>query len=194
MIVRVIGNYGVGKTTLCKLLSRHFGGVAPAVRDWPSYNHFQKNPKKFAFQNQHEAIESIASLQNYPSIHKKNLFLDSSISAAIYIHSFDMLKQGLISIDQYSSLKKYAEKTNSFNKKNEIVFLLQANESSLRQRIIRRNRLDLNKHLAEIVRHQFLWSSYARKSRNRNLYILDGNKSKIENFYSACNILERKNF
>lgn len=169
--ISVIGAEGTGKSTLCDRLAAEVGGVSVVTPEWPSFQHFLKDPKTYGFQNQIEALSGCLQVYNkarhsYPGL---TIFLDMCPDRIHLVHSWLLKQRGFLSDYQWEVLQAqyvFACEVWPIN-----YIYLRASENVLQSRLAARGRMeDFSWNCVDIsmsrVRWEDLLASDWRQGKN----------------------------
>lgn len=184
MHIAIAGNIGVGKTTLTKLLAKHYGWTPhfENVTDNPYINDFYHEMERWSFNMQMHFLSSrfkkVKDIINSDgiSIQDRTIYEDANIFAP---NLHDMKLMSKRDYDNYKSLFSLIE---SFIKAPDLLIYLRADISTLVDRIRKRGREYENtisiEYLSRLNERYEAWISNYKKG---NLLIIDVNNNFVGN-------------
>jgi deoxyadenosine/deoxycytidine kinase len=183
MHIAVAGNIGSGKTTLTKLLSKHFNWI-PQYEDIdtnPYLASFYEDMQRWSFNLQvfflNERFKHIIEIRNKK---KKSVIQDRTIYEDAYIFAPNLHDMGLMSNRDYTNYITLFELIDSFIQPPELLIYLKADVSTLVSQIQKRGRpyedlirLDYLKNLNE------RYNAWAENYNKGKMLIIDVDENKF---------------
>ena len=142
MHIAIAGNIGVGKTTLCKLLSKHYkwSPLFEAVDDNPYLDNFYEDMQRWSFNLQVYFLNSRFRQVQDIAKSKKTIIQDRTIYEDAYVFAPNLQSMGLMTqrdYDNYLSLFKLMESVVS---PPDLLIYLRSDVPSLVNKIQKRGR------------------------------------------------------
>ncbi|MBP7210796.1 MAG: deoxynucleoside kinase [Paludibacteraceae bacterium] len=183
MHIAVAGNIGSGKTTLTKLLSKHFNWI-PQYEDIdtnPYLASFYEDMQRWSFNLQvfflNERFKHIIEIRNKK---KKSVIQDRTIYEDAYIFAPNLHDMGLMSNRDYTNYITLFELIDSFIQPPELLIYLKADVSTLVSQIQKRGRpyedlirLDYLKNLNE------RYNAWAESYNKGKMLVIDVDENKF---------------
>lgn len=183
MHIAVAGNIGSGKTTLTKLLSKHFNWI-PQYEDIdtnPYLASFYEDMQRWSFNLQvfflNERFKHIIEIRNKK---KKSVIQDRTIYEDAYIFAPNLHDMGLMSNRDYTNYITLFELIDSFIQPPELLIYLKADVSTLVSQIQKRGRpyedlirLDYLKNLNE------RYNTWAESYNKGKMLVIDVDENKF---------------
>lgn len=183
MHIAVAGNIGSGKTTLTKLLSKHFSWI-PQYEDIdtnPYLASFYEDMQRWSFNLQvfflNERFKHIIEIRNKK---KKSVIQDRTIYEDAYIFAPNLHDMGLMSNRDYTNYITLFELIDSFIQPPELLIYLKADVSTLVSQIQKRGRpyedlirLDYLKNLNE------RYNAWAESYNKGKMLVIDVDENKF---------------
>ena len=183
MHIAVAGNIGSGKTTLTKLLSKHFSWI-PQYEDIdtnPYLASFYEDMQRWSFNLQvfflNERFKHIIEIRNKK---KKSVIQDRTIYEDAYIFAPNLHDMGLMSNRDYTNYITLFELIDSFIQPPELLIYLKADVSTLVSQIQKRGRpyedlirLDYLKNLNE------RYNTWAESYNKGKMLVIDVDENKF---------------
>ncbi len=142
MHIAIAGNIGSGKTTLTKLLSKHFRWAPhyEDVDDNPYLNNFYEDMQRWSFNLQIYFLNS--RFRQIVEIRKKNktVIQDRTIYEDAYIFAPNLHSMGLMSSRDFDNYKSLFELMSSFIQPPDLLVYLRASVPKLVEQIQKRGR------------------------------------------------------
>ena len=142
MHIAIAGNIGSGKTTLTKLLSKHFGWKPhfEDVENNPYLHSFYEDMQRWSFNLQIYFLNS--RFRQVVEIRKsgKNIIQDRTIYEDAYIFAPNLHAMGLMSTRDFESYISLFELMSSFIQPPDLLIYLRASVSTLVEQIQKRGR------------------------------------------------------
>jgi deoxyadenosine/deoxycytidine kinase len=176
MHIAVAGNIGAGKTTLTKLLSKHYDWEAhfEDVEQNPYLNDFYEEMQRWSFNLQVYYLNSRFTQIQEINLNKKNVIQDRTIYEDAYIFAPNLHSMGLMTTRDFENYFSLFNLMDSFVNPPDLLIYLRASIPTLVERINKRGRdyeesirLDYLKRLNE--RYEAWISTYD----NGKLLIID---------------------
>lgn len=142
MHIALAGNIGSGKTTLTKLLSKHFRWEPhfENLEDNPYMNSFYDDMQRWSFNLQiyflHSRFSQIVELQKK----KKTVIQDKTIYEDAYIFAPNLHSMGLMSTRDFDNYKSLFDLINTFIKPPDLLIYLRGSVPTLVKQIQKRGR------------------------------------------------------
>ncbi|HUC89368.1 MAG TPA: deoxynucleoside kinase [Patescibacteria group bacterium] len=138
-MVTFLGVETSGKTTMSRLMAKRMGGCALRVATWPSLDRFLTSPADYAYENQSEAMDyTLRAKREAIQSQPLPLFADSSPERVHQVHSWNLLREGLLAPEDWEKLEEqYAEACEDWG--SHYVYL-HADLDTIRSRLLERNR------------------------------------------------------
>lgn len=142
MHIALSGNIGSGKTTLTKLLAKHFRWEPhfENLDDNPYLNSFYEDMQRWSFNLQiyflHSRFNQIIELQK----HKKTVIQDRTIYEDVYIFAPNLHSMGLLSTRDFENYEAIFNLINLFIKPPDLLIYLRASVPTLVKQIQKRGR------------------------------------------------------
>jgi len=184
MHIAIAGNIGSGKTTLTRLLSKHFGWKPhfEEVDNNPYLESFYEDMKRWSFNLQIYFLNS--RFRQVMEIRKSgdNIIQDRTIYEDACIFAANLYDMGLMETRDYQNYQALFELMGSFLQAPDLLIYLRASVPTLVRQIQKRNRdyeqsirLD---YLKELNKRYESWISGYDKGK---LLIIDSDKIELEN-------------
>ena len=142
MHIAIAGNIGSGKTTLTRLLSKHFGGKPhfEEVDNNPYLESFYEDMKRWSFNLQIYFLNS--RFRQVMEIRKsgENIIQDRTIYEDAYIFAANLYDMGLMETRDYENYQALFELMSSFLQAPDLLIYLRASVPTLVRQIQKRNR------------------------------------------------------
>lgn len=142
MHIAVAGNIGSGKTTLTKLLAKHFNWEASYenVEENPYLTSFYDDMQRWAFNLQifflNSRFRKIREIKN----RAETIIQDRTIDEDVFIFAPNLQDMGLLSTRDYETYKSLFSLINSFLTPPDLLIYLKASTSTLVEQIQKRGR------------------------------------------------------
>lgn len=166
-MVTFIGVETSGKTTMSRLMAKRMGGCALRVATWPSLDKFLASPADYAYQNQREAMDyTLNAKQEAIQSQPLPLFADNSPERVHQVHSWNLLREGALTLDQWERLEEqYAEAREDWGPH---YVYLHADLGTIQSRLQQRNRPeDLEYNLQAATTFMERWENLVADSQWR---------------------------
>ena len=203
-LIAVAGNIGSGKTTLTRLLAKHYKWK-PHFEDAdenPYMNDFYEDMQRWSFNLQVSFLNS--RLQNIQEIRKNNktVIQDRTIYEDGYIFASNLHSMGLMTTRDYENYMSLFNTVLEFVLPPDLLIYLRASVPTLVKQIQKRGRpyeesirLDYLRRLNE--RYEAWIDSYENQKKGK-LIIIDVDENnfseKAEDLGKVCNLVERELF
>ena len=142
MLIAIAGNIGSGKTTLTRLLSKHFGWKPhfEEVDNNPYLESFYEDMKRWSFNLQIYFLNS--RFRQVMEIRKsgENIIQDRTIYEDAYIFAANLYDMGLMETRDYENYQALFELMSSFLQAPDLLIYLRASVPTLVRQIQKRNR------------------------------------------------------
>ena len=142
MHIAIAGNIGSGKTTLTRLLSKHFGWKPhfEEVDNNPYLESFYEDMKRWSFNLQIYFLNSL--FRQVMEIRKSgdNIIQDRTIYEDAYIFAANLYDMGLMETRDYENYQALFELMSSFLQAPDLLIYLRASVPTLVRQIQKRNR------------------------------------------------------
>lgn len=138
MNLAVIGNIGAGKSTLCKMLAKHYNLdiLKESVEDNPFLELFYEEPKKWCFKLQlHMFIEKANQQRKM-----QNSILDRVLQENYYVFTRNAFEAGFIDKLEYDLLTQNFSLVSNGLEEPDLVIYLKRDASELKMNIDKRGR------------------------------------------------------
>lgn len=196
MHIAVAGNIGSGKTTLTRLLSKHFGWKPhyEEVDNNPYLESFYEDMKRWSF-NLHvyflnSRFRQVLDIRNSG----QDIIQDRTIYEDAYIFAANLYDMGLMETRDYENYRSLFELMSSFLEAPDLLIYLRASVPTLVRQIQKRNRdyeqsirLD---YLNALNRRYEDWISKYSKGK---LLVIESDNIEIENPEDLGGIIDRIN-
>ena len=196
MHIAVAGNIGSGKTTLTRLLSKHFGWKPhyEEVDNNPYLESFYEDMKRWSFNLQVYFLSSrfrqVLDIRNSG----QDIIQDRTIYEDAYIFAANLYDMGLMETRDYENYRSLFELMSSFLEAPDLLIYLRASVPTLVRQIQKRNRdyeqsirLD---YLNALNRRYEDWISKYSKGK---LLVIESDNIEIENPEDLGGIIDRIN-
>lgn len=196
MHIAVAGNIGSGKTTLTRLLSKHFGWKPhyEEVDNNPYLESFYEDMKRWSFNLQvyflNSRFRQVLDIRNSG----QDIIQDRTIYEDAYIFAANLYDMGLMETRDYENYRSLFELMNSFLEAPDLLIYLRASVPTLVRQIQKRNRdyeqsirLD---YLNALNRRYEDWISKYSKGK---LLVIESDNIEIENPEDLGGIIDRIN-
>lgn len=196
MHIAVAGNIGSGKTTLTRLLSKHFGWKPhyEEVDNNPYLESFYEDMKRWSFNLQvyflNSRFRQVLDIRNSG----QDIIQDRTIYEDAYIFAANLYDMGLMETRDYENYRSLFELMSSFLEAPDLLIYLRASVPTLVRQIQKRNRdyeqsirLD---YLNALNRRYEDWISKYSKGK---LLVIESDNIEIENPEDLCGIIDRIN-
>ncbi len=196
MHIAVAGNIGSGKTTLTRLLSKHFGWKPhyEEVDNNPYLESFYEDMKRWSFNLQvyflNSRFRQVLDIRNSG----QDIIQDRTIYEDAYIFAANLYDMGLMETRDYENYRSLFELMSSFLEAPDLLIYLRASVPTLVRQIQKRNRdyeqsirLD---YLNALNRRYEDWISKYSKGK---LLVIESDKIEIENPEDLGGIIDRIN-
>jgi len=163
MHIAIAGNIGAGKTTLTKMLAKHYGWQAEleSVDENPYLADFYSDMSKWAFHLQIHFLNSRFEQINQLRREKKNIIQDRTIYEDAYIFAKSLYKQGYFESRDYQNYLALFHSMMKFVEAPDLLIYLKADIGKLVRNIEKRGRSYENKiridYLQELNQHYEEW-------------------------------------
>lgn len=183
MHIAIAGNIGVGKTTLCKMLSKHYkwSPLYEAVDNNPYLDDFYTDMQRWSFNLQVFFLNSRFRQVQDIKQSKKHIIQDRTIYEDAYIFAPNLQAMGLMTQRDYENYLELFRLMESFVSPPDLLIYLRSDVPSLVQRIQNRAReyeegirIDYLKRLNE--RYEAFFSNY-----EHNHLIIQANEVDFQN-------------
>ena len=171
MSVSIIGNIGVGKSTLLKeLKSKGYKVVFEPIDRWTFLPKFYQDMKRWSFTLQVEVLHSFQNLD------VKNAIVERSPWEATNIFARNLYENGAMTNDEYNLIQNMT----SVNKMPELFVYLKSTPSMCMDRIKMRNRTCETSISEEYISklHTLYELSIEKLQKNHNIVVIDSKQSK----------------
>ena len=196
MHIAVAGNIGSGKTTLTRLLSKHFGWKPhyEEVDNNPYLESFYEDMKRWSFNLQvyflNSRFRQVLDIRNSG----QDIIQDRTIYEDAYIFADNLYDMGLMETRDYENYRSLFELMSSFLEAPDLLIYLRASVPTLVRQIQKRNRdyeqsirLD---YLNALNRRYEDWISKYSKGK---LLVIESDNIEIENPEDLGGIIDRIN-
>ena len=196
MHIAVAGNIGSGKTTLTRLLSKHFGWKPhyEEVDNNPYLESFYEDMKRWSFNLQvyflNSRFRQVLDIRNSG----QDIIQDRTIYEDAYIFAANLYDMGLLEPRDYENYRSLFELMSSFLEAPDLLIYLRASVPTLVRQIQKRNRdyehsirLD---YLNALNRRYEDWISKYSKGK---LLVIESDNIEIENPEDLGGIIDRIN-
>ena len=196
MHIAVAGNIGSGKTTLTRLLSKHFGWKPhyEEVDNNPYLESFYEDMKRWSFNLQvyflNSRFRQVLDIRNSG----QDIIQDRTIYEDAYICAANLYDMGLMETRDYENYRSLFELMSSFLEAPDLLIYLRASVPTLVRQIQKRNRdyeqsirLD---YLNALNRRYEDWISKYSKGK---LLVIESDNIEIENPEDLGGIIDRIN-
>lgn len=196
MHIAVAGNIGSGKTTLTRLLSKHFGWKPhyEEVDNNPYLESFYEDMKRWSFNLQvyflNSRFRQVLDIRNSG----QDIIQDRTIYEDAYIFAANLYDMGLMETRDYENYRSLFELMSSFLEAPNLLIYLRASVPTLVRQIQKRNRdyeqsirLD---YLNALNRRYEDWISKYSKGK---LLVIESDNIEIENPEDLGGIIDRIN-
>ena len=196
MHIAVAGNIGSGKTTLTRLLSKHFGWKPhyEEVDNNPYLESFYEDMKRWSFNLQvyflNSRFRQVLDIRNSG----QDIIQDRTIYEDAYIFAANLYDMGLMETRDYENYRSLFELMSSFLEAPDLLIYLRASVPTLVRQIHKRNRdyeqsirLD---YLNALNRRYEDWISKYSKGK---LLVIESDNIEIENPEDLGGIIDRIN-
>ena len=196
MHIAVAGNIGSGKTTLTRLLSKHFGWKPhyEEVDNNPYLESFYEDMKRWSFNLQvyflNSRFRQVLDIRNSG----QDIIQDRTIYEDAYIFAANLYDMGLMETRDYENYRSLFELMSSFLEAPDLLISLRASVPTLVRQIQKRNRdyeqsirLD---YLNALNRRYEDWISKYSKGK---LLVIESDNIEIENPEDLGGIIDRIN-
>ncbi len=142
MHIAVAGNIGAGKTTLTRLLAKHYGWTPhfEDVNDNPYLDDFYEDMKRWSFNLQIYFLKSRISQIIKIRESGKDVIQDRTIFEDACIFAPNLKEMGLMSLRDYKNYEDLFNQLNSFVKPPDLLIYLKASVPTLVNQIQKRGR------------------------------------------------------
>ena len=142
MHIAIAGNIGSGKTTLTRLLSKHFGWKPhfEEVDNNPYLESFYEDMKRWSFNLQIYFLNSRFRLVMEIRKSGENIIQDRTIYEDAYIFAANLYDMGLMETRDYENYQALFELMSSFLQAPDLLIYLRASVPTLVRQIQKRNR------------------------------------------------------
>lgn len=196
MHIAVAGNIGSGKTTLTRLLSKHFGWKPhyEEVDNNPYLESFYEDMKRWSFNLQvyflNSRFRQVLDIRNSG----QDIIQDRTIYEDAYIFAANLYDMGLMETRDYENYRSLFELMSTFLEAPDLLIYLRASVPTLVRQIQKRNRdyeqsirLD---YLNALNRRYEDWISKYSKGK---LLVIESDNIEIENPEDLGGIIDRIN-
>ena len=196
MHIAVAGNIGSGKTTLTRLLSKHFGWKPhyEEVDNNPYLESFYEDMKRWSFNLQvyflNSRFRQVLDIRNSG----QDIIQDRTIYEDAYIFAANLYDMGLMETRDYENYRSLFELMSSFLEAPDLLIYLRASVPTLVRQIQKRNRdyeqsirLD---YLNALNRRYEDWISKYSKGK---LLVIESDNIEIENPEDLGGMIDRIN-
>lgn len=196
MHIAVAGNIGSGKTTLTRLLSKHFGWKPhyEEVDNNPYLESFYEDMKRWSFNLQvyflNSRFRQVLDIRNSG----QDIIQDRTIYEDAYIFAANLYDMGLMETRDYENYRSLFELMSSFLEAPDLLIYLRASVPTLVRQIQKRNRdyeqsirLD---YLNALNRRYEEWISKYSKGK---LLVIESDNIEIENPEDLGGIIDKIN-
>ena len=196
MHIAVAGNIGSGKTTLTRLLSKHFGWKPhyEEVDNNPYLESFYEDMKRWSFNLQVYFLNSRFRQVLDSRNSGQDIIQDRTIYEDAYIFAANLYDMGLMETRDYENYRSLFELMSSFLEAPDLLIYLRASVPTLVRQIQKRNRdyeqsirLD---YLNALNRRYEDWISKYSKGK---LLVIESDNIEIENPEDLGGIIDRIN-
>lgn len=166
-MVTFVGVETSGKTTMSRLMAKRMGGCALLVATWPSLDKFLASPADYAYQNQREAMDYTLSAKREAVLTQPlPLFADNSPERVHQVHSWNLLREGLLTPDEWGSLEE--QYTDASEDWGPHYVYLHADLDTIQNRLLQRNRPeDIEYNLHSSTKFMERWENLIADSQWR---------------------------
>jgi len=194
MHIAIAGNIGVGKTTLCKMLSKHYkwSPLYEAVDNNPYLDDFYTDMQRWSFNLQVFFLNSRFRQVQDIRQSKKTIIQDRTIYEDAYIFAPNLQAMGLMTQRDYENYLELFRLMESFVSPPDLLIYLRSDVPSLVDRIQNRAReyeegirIDYLKRLNE--RYEAFFSNY-----EHNYLIIQANEVDFQNNKNELGIIIEK--
>ena len=194
MHIAIAGNIGVGKTTLCKMLAKHYkwSPLFEAVDNNPYLDNFYEDMQRWSFNLQVFFLNSRFRQVQDIIKSKKTIIQDRTIYEDAYIFAPNLQAMGLMTQRDYENYLDLFRLMESFVSPPDLLIYLRSDIPSLVNRIQNRGReyeegirIDYLKRLNE--RYEAFFSSY-----EHNHLIIEANEIDFQNKKSDFGLIIEK--
>ncbi len=194
MHVAISGNIGVGKTTLCKMLAKHYkwNPLFEAVDNNPYLDDFYEDMQRWSFNLQVFFLNSRFRQVQEIKKSKKNIIQDRTIYEDAYIFAPNLQAMGLMTLRDYENYLDLFRLMESFVSPPDLLIYLRSDISSLVEKIQSRGReyeegirIDYLKRLNE--RYEAFFSNY-----QHNHLVIQANEIDFQNNKSDLGLIIEK--
>jgi len=142
MHVAISGNIGVGKTTLCKMLAKHYkwNPLFEAVDNNPYLDDFYEDMQRWSFNLQVFFLNSRFRQVQEIKKSKKNIIQDRTIYEDAYIFAPNLQAMGLMTLRDYENYLELFRLMESFVSPPDILIYLRSDIPALVEKIQSRGR------------------------------------------------------
>ena len=196
MHIAVAGNIGSGKTTLTRLLSKHFGWKPhyEEVDNNPYLESFYEDMKRWSFNLQvyflNSRFRQVLDIRNSG----QDIIQDRTIYEDAYIFAANLYDMGLMETRDYENYRSLFELMSSFLEAPDLLIYLRASVPTLVRQIQKRNRDDEQSirldYLNALNRRYEDWISKYSKGK---LLVIESDNIEIENPEDLGGIIDRIN-
>ena len=143
MHIAIAGNIGVGKTTLCKMLSKHYkwSPLFEAVDNNPYLDNFYEDMQRWSFNLQVFFLNSRFRQVQDILKSKKTIIQDRTIYEDAYIFAPNLHAMGLMNLRDYENYKNLFELMESSVKGPDLLIYLRSSIPNLVNKIHKRGRV-----------------------------------------------------
>ncbi|MAZ58340.1 MAG: deoxynucleoside kinase [Flavobacteriales bacterium] len=194
MHIAIAGNIGVGKTTLCKMLSKHYkwSPLYEAVDNNPYLDDFYTDMQRWSFNLQVFFLNSRFRQVQDIKASKKTIIQDRTIYEDAYIFAPNLQAMGLMTQRDYENYLELFRLMESFVSPPDLLIYLRSDVPSLVHRIQNRAReyeegirIDYLKRLNE--RYEAFFSNY-----EHNHLVIQANEIDFQNKKNDLGIIIEK--
>lgn len=196
MHIAVAGNIGSGKTTLTRLLSKHFGWKPhyEEVDNNPYLESFYEDMKRWSFNLQvyflNSRFRQVLDIRNSG----QDIIQDRTIYEDAYIFAANLYDMGLMETRDYENYRSLFELMSSFLEAPDLLIYLRASVPTLVRQIQKRNR-----EYEQSIRLDYLnalnrrYEDWISKYSKGKLLVIESDNIEIENPEDLGGIIDRIN-
>ena len=196
MHIAVAGNIGSGKTTLTRLLSKHFGWKPhyEEVDNNPYLESFYEDMKRWSFNLQvyflNSRFRQVLDIRNSG----QDIIQDRTIYEDAYIFAANLYDMGLMETRDYENYRSLFELMSSFLEAPDLLIYLRASVPTLVRQIQKRNR-----DYEQTIRLDYLnalnrrYEDWISKYSKGKLLVIESDNIEIENPEDLGGIIDRIN-